>query len=74
MGTGEDEFSFCAVCLPSPLIIRGVVMDFSLYYLFSCDIPSHYAAMLKKRSEQMVLQQGRASPGEYTGLAHSVVM
>lgn len=56
-GTGEDEFPFSAVRLPTPLILRVQMMNSFLffYYLFSLQHPLPLPCHSTERAEQMVL-------------------
>lgn len=66
---GEDEFSFSAVCLPTPLILRVQMMNFFLslspfffFYLFSLQRPLPLPCHGTDRAEQMVLYKEDSAP------------
>lgn len=69
-GTGEDEFPFSAVRLPTPLILRVQMMNFFLLFIFPPASPPTALAGRRQRRTDGALQ-GSRSAREDTEPAHS---
>lgn len=69
-GTGEDEFPFSAVRLPTPLILRVQMMNFFLLFIFPPASPPTALPRRRQRRTDGALQ-GSRSAQEDTEAAHS---
>lgn len=69
-GTGEDEFPFSAVRLPTPLILRVQMMNFFLLFIFPPASPPT-ALPQRRQSRTDGALQGSRSAQEDTEPAHS---
>lgn len=69
-GTGEDEFPFTAVRLPTPLILRVQMMNFFLLFIFPAASPPTALPRCRQSRTDGALQ-GSRSAQEDTEPAHS---